>query len=152
MLVRLCRSGVYEPKKTACFCLGNLLRDHPRNQQKAVSEGSVTLLTELINDEEDDELSKKAYECLELMGDPVIEKHMELIKRFSESRKGVTWNQQKTIIVDVFGKKERHVIMRKNKDTPSVRHFGPQDEDDLLDQVQLVSLEKILPVLNGLIY
>jgi hypothetical protein len=34
----------------------------------------VTLLTELINDEEDDELSKKAYECLELVGEKVIEK------------------------------------------------------------------------------
>jgi hypothetical protein len=36
-------------------------------------------LTELINDEEDDELSKKAYECLEMMGDQVITKQIEII-------------------------------------------------------------------------
>jgi hypothetical protein len=69
MLVRLLRSGAYEPKKTACFCLGNLLKEHDINRNKAIKEGAVTLLTELINDEEDDELSKKAYECLEMMGE-----------------------------------------------------------------------------------
>ena len=32
------------------------------------------------------------------------------------------------------------------------RLFGPQDEDDLIDQVKYNSLLKILPVLNGLLY
>ena len=32
------------------------------------------------------------------------------------------------------------------------RLFGPQDEDDLIDQIQYVQLQKILPVLNGLLY
>jgi len=93
MLVRLLRSGVYEPKKTACFCLGNLLRDHMQNRNKAIHDGAVTLLTELINDEEDDELSKKAYECLEMMGDQVITKQVEIIQKAIASRKDCTWKQ-----------------------------------------------------------
>ena len=32
------------------------------------------------------------------------------------------------------------------------RLFGPQDEDDLIDQIQFLQLQKILPVLNGLLY
>jgi len=35
---------------------------------------------------------------------------------------------------------------------PNTRHFGPQDEDDLIDQKKLALLEKILPVVNGLVY
>jgi hypothetical protein len=51
----------------------------------------VTLLTELINDEEDDELSKKAYECLEILGDEVIMKQIEIIQKAIKSRSEYTW-------------------------------------------------------------
>ena len=30
--------------------------------------------------------------------------------------------------------------------------FGPQDEDDLIDQIELFQLKAYLPVLNGLLY
>ena len=35
---------------------------------------------------------------------------------------------------------------------PNPRQFGPQDEDDLLDQKQYLELEKLLPIVNGLLY
>ena len=72
----------------------------------------MTLLTELINDEDDDELSKKAYECLELVGEKVIEKQMELIERAVQSREMCKWKAARTIIVDVFGRRERHVYVK----------------------------------------
>ena len=68
-----------------------------------------------------------------------------MVGKYCEGRRAVEWNRQKTIIIDVVGRRERHICTRKAaKDTPSLRHFGPQDEDDLLDQAQLVSLEKVL--------
>lgn len=35
---------------------------------------------------------------------------------------------------------------------PSLREFGPQDKDDIFDVKSSEKLEKILPVLNGLLY
>ena len=35
---------------------------------------------------------------------------------------------------------------------PNPRQFGPQDEDDLLDQKEYIILEKLLPIVNGLLY
>ena len=125
MLVRLLRTGMYDPKKTACFALGNLIRNHPQNQAKAVHEGAVTLLTELINDEEDDELSKKAYECLELVGEKVIDKQMDLVERAIQSREMSKWKAARTIIVDVFGRRERHIYIKQTNSVPNLRYFGP---------------------------
>ena len=71
-------------------------------------------MTELINDEEDDELSKKAYECLELMGDKVIEKQMELVTRSVQSREMYKWKTARTIITDIFGRRERHIYTKQS--------------------------------------
>jgi hypothetical protein len=38
------------------------------NQEKLVKVNGVNLLSELISDEDDDELSEKAYKCLEHLG------------------------------------------------------------------------------------
>jgi len=40
----------------------------------------VPVLTELINDEDDDELSNKAFECLEALGPKVITELMKYLK------------------------------------------------------------------------
>jgi hypothetical protein len=30
--------------------------------------------------------------------------------------------------------------------------FGPQDEDDMINQIELMQLENIFPVINGLVF
>ena len=47
------------------------------NQKFAIEKNAVPTLTELINDDEDDELSNKAFECLQALGTKSIP---ELIK------------------------------------------------------------------------
>lgn len=57
-------------------------------------------------------------------------------------------------MVDFFMKRERHIVAEISKGSQSLnlRDFGPQSLDDLMIQKDIVRLEKILPVINGLIY
>ena len=61
-------------------------------------------------------------------------------------------------MLDVFMRRERHIYLKPMdgyldpRFRPSLRDFGPKSEDDLLDQRNIQTLEKLLPVLNGLIY
>lgn len=55
------KSSSYDAKKTLCFCLSNLLMGNEENAQTLVQNGGINALVNLINDEEDDELSNKAY-------------------------------------------------------------------------------------------
>lgn len=75
--------------------------------------GGVPILVDLINDEEDDELSEKAYECLEILGPEVVTKLLLKIAQFCEERKPYMWASQKTVILDVYGKIERHMYAKK---------------------------------------
>ena len=99
--------------------------------------GGVHNLIDLINDEEDDELSEKAYETLEILGPEVVTKVLLKIAQISEERKPYMWHSQKTIILDIYGKIERHMYAKKleKDEIPVPRLFGPQDEDDLINQV-----------------
>ena len=54
-------SPLYEARKTAAFCLGNLVRDNAANARETVHHGGVEALLQCLNDEDDDELSKTAY-------------------------------------------------------------------------------------------
>lgn len=69
-IVKQLKNGVYDPKKTACVCLSQLICPpyNKENQEKLVKFNGVNLLSELISDEDDDELSEKAYKCLEFLG------------------------------------------------------------------------------------
>lgn len=66
-------------------------------------------------------------------------------------------------MLDVFMRRERHIythplksvkdeVSKSGRMVPGLREFGPQSEDDLINQRSLEILEKVLPVLNGLIY
>ena len=58
-------------------------------------------------------------------------------------------------MIDIFMKRERHIFIKsldEDQERPNLRDFGPQDEEDLIIQSHVSSLEKLLPVLNGLIY
>lgn len=96
---------------------------------------------DLISDEdEDDSLSEKAYECLEILGPEVVAQLIRKLALICEARKPYTWRCAKTVVLDVYAKIERHVYARKlaQDEVPQPRLFGPQDEDDLIDQVQLL--------------
>ena len=95
-------------------------------------------MVDLISDDEDDELSEKAYECLEILGPEVVVKLLLKIGLICEERKPYMWHSSKTIILDVYGKIERHIYAKKlaPEEVPVPRMYGPQDEDDLIDQIQ----------------
>ena len=65
-------------------------------------------------DEDDDLLSEKAFECLELLGPDVVKKLAAKIDTICENRKPVMWRRMRTVIVDVFSKKERHVYTKRD--------------------------------------
>ena len=69
-IIKQLKNGVYDPKKTACVCLGQIIQPphNMENQERLVKAKGVNLLSELISDEDDDELSEKAYKCLEHLG------------------------------------------------------------------------------------
>jgi hypothetical protein len=49
-------SPLYEARKTAAFCLGNLVRDNSANARETVLSGGVEALLRCLNDEDDDEV------------------------------------------------------------------------------------------------
>lgn len=124
------------------------------NKSEVIQLSGVPILVDLISDEDDDVLSEKAYECLEILGPEVVSKLLLKIGQICEERKPYMWHSSKTIILDVYGKIERHIYAKKlaQDEVPMPRHYGPQDEDDLINQVEYAQLQKILPVLNGLCY
>lgn len=72
-------SPAYDVKKSASFCLGNLVLDNTPNKHELVLHGGIELLLHCINDEDDDELSKTAYATIAQVGEPGLFKLMELI-------------------------------------------------------------------------
>lgn len=80
----------------------------------------------------------------------------ELIKNTKViiSQREAKWKEGNTIMLDIFMRRERHILTKpvKAHRKPKLRSFGPQTQEDLADLRQLETLEKILPVLNGLIY
>lgn len=147
-LLRLLRSGTYQTKKTVCVCLHAIVNGNGPNQTHAIQSEAVPVLTELINDEDDCELSEHAFDCLEALGPKVI---LELIKYLdlAVNRVEGKFAKSKTIIVDIYKGRERHLYLKPT--VPNLRHIGPQDKDDLVDLNVYASLQKILPVLNGLL-
>ena len=62
ILLNLLRSPSFEAKKTACLALSEVLRGGGGIHQKLIEKGGVMVLVELVSDEEEDEeLSNKAY-------------------------------------------------------------------------------------------
>jgi len=126
-ILKQLRAGSYEPKKTACFCLSTLVTNNDLNKSEVIQLGGVPILVDLISDEEDDILSEKAYECLEILGPEVVIKLLSKVAQICEGRKPYMWHNSKTIILDVYGKIERHVYAKKlNQDeVPMPRLYGP---------------------------
>lgn len=62
------------------------------NKSEVVQLGGVPILVDLISDEDDDELSEKAYECLEILGPEVVVKLLSKVAQICEERKPYLWN------------------------------------------------------------
>jgi hypothetical protein len=103
---------------------------------KVISCGGVGVMVNLINDEDDDDLSTKAYQCLEYMGPLTIKELLKELKQILE-RRGRLWKKGNTIMIDVFMKRERHVCCVPSEKVsfqgqPNLRDFGPQTIEDLM--------------------
>ena len=87
----------------------------------------MPILCELVNDEEDGALSEKAYQCLENLGPEVMTKLLIKVYQVCELRRPIMWRGQKTIILDIFQNRERHVYAKKLQpnEVPNPRQFGP---------------------------
>lgn len=154
MIVKLLKNGVYDPKKTACICLSMLI-EPPNNEvnlEILAKLNGVNLLCELINDEDDDELSATAYKCLQNLG-PVAVQHLFKSLQSILSQRDYHWNERQSIIIDTIDEVERHLCTLKDLQAiPNTRDFGLQDQNDMMDQRQYQMLEKIIPVINGLLF
>ena len=64
LLLSQLKSGSFDPKKTACFCLQSVITQKDLNVQECVTLDGTAILCELVSDEQDDELSERAFECL----------------------------------------------------------------------------------------
>ena len=67
-----------------------------------------------------------------------VEAVAELVKQLSEiiEKRDVKWGHNKTIMIDLFKRRERHIYLKpmsENDSAPIMREFGPQNEDHLLD-------------------
>ena len=71
-------SPLYEARKTAAFCLGNLVRDNSANARDVVVHGGIESLLYCLNDDDDDELSKTAYSTILHLGDSGVQQLLHL--------------------------------------------------------------------------
>lgn len=84
----------------------------------------VNLLSELISDEDDDELSEKAYKCLEYLGPLAITQLLQSLQNVL-SQRDYYWNEKQSIIIDTYKGKERHLCTLKDLTAiPNIRDFG----------------------------
>ena len=82
--------------------MNSIISNNDLNKSECIQYHAVPILCELINDEDDDALSEKAYECLENLGPEVMIKLLTKVYQVCEQRKPVMWRGQKTVILDVF--------------------------------------------------
>ena len=124
-IIKQLKNGVFDPKKTACVCLSNLILDNPVNQDALLKAQGVNLLAELISDEEDDdELSQKAYKCLEYLGPQAISALIKTLQSILSTR-DYNWNEKHSIIIDSLNEVERHLCTLKDlTSVPNIRDFG----------------------------
>lgn len=69
------------------------------------------------------------------MGALTVIEILKEIKLITDQRE-VLWNQNLTIMIDVFMRRERHIYLKSlqnSEERPSLRDFGPQTEEDLMN-------------------
>ena len=61
VILEVVSSPSFDIRKAAIFCLDNLVTSHRQNAQLLADAGGVLNLVALLNDDEDDEISKKSF-------------------------------------------------------------------------------------------
>ena len=67
-------SAAYDVQKAATFASGNLVMGNRDNAMRVARANGIPMLSFLVNDDDDDDLSKKAFHTLTAMGDVAAEK------------------------------------------------------------------------------
>lgn len=81
-------SSIYDVQKAAIFCLGNVVTNHPENAQQLADAGGVLALVGVMNDIDEDEISKKAFTTLTSMGSIAVDVIMGHIAALSAGVEG----------------------------------------------------------------
>lgn len=134
LLCSLLSERRFEAKKTVCFALSNVIRGNATTQKELLACDGLKLLLDLVSDEEDDELSKKAFNTLEDMGkfavDGLHPLVVEVAKRLTqEAATDISLDTNKVVLLD---------------------NSKPANTEILIQCKE--KLEKYLPIYNGLIY
>ena len=69
VILILVTNDLFDVRKAAVFCLDNLVSAHRNNCQLLADAGGVLSLVALLNDDDEDEISKKAFKTLSSMSD-----------------------------------------------------------------------------------
>jgi len=134
LLCSLLSERIFEPKKTVCFALSNIIRGNPITQKELLSFDGLKLLLDLVSDEEDDELSKKAFNTLEDMNKFAIDGLYPLIIETTkhliplENTIDISLDTNNVVLLDSKAINKEELVNCKEK------------------------LEKYFPIYNGLIY
>jgi len=139
----------HDIRKSAAFCTGNLVKNCRRNALLVSASSGVVALMNLLNDEDDDELSKKAFAALTHMEDVAVDAVMASLEAClahlpHEMHAGVTPEASATVLAAC--------------PTPTVAPAssgsgaGVASEGGDNQLAMRTWLERCLPVLNGLVY
>ena len=115
-------------------CVSNIVASSSKCAEYIASSDYIKFIFNLINDEDEDELSKKAFDLLSKMGSSTINYICSLLKLNGAFPQSVPFNY--SLNGAIMGKKE-HVAeyIKFDKENPTMREF-----------------EKPLIILNGLVY
>ena len=92
VILQTVSSDLFDVRKAAVFCLDNLVTSHRENSKLLANAGGVLSLVALLNDDEDDEVSKKAFRTLTSMSDiamSVILSHVAALSYGIDDVKGI---------------------------------------------------------------
>jgi len=107
------KSESYESLRTAIFCIQNLITDHQENQQHFLNSELLSLMIEVIDeDEEDEEISNQIYECLLAVGTILISHIMNQLS-WSEEHVSSASKNDDFIMIDVVDEKQRFLSLKE---------------------------------------
>jgi len=143
LFCEILRDPNFAAKKTVCFALSNVIRGNEITQKELLGLDGVKLLAELVSDEEDDELSKKAFGTLEDMDKFAIDGFYPLIIGLGQTLNKIFINNSVDISIEnTSGSMPLIIGMENDKITAEIETINKCKE----------KLGKYLPIFNGLVY
>ena len=135
--------GSEEPelRKVAVFCLGNLIKGHNENALALDKAGGVVRLISVLNDEYEDELSKKAFLCLSNMESLAAVRVCLLLLDLGMKLK----TDDAFELAEQLSSDAASFLSHNQDGCPSFQSTNTSQLATLIEY-------KLLPVLNGLVY